>query len=110
MFVEVIGYESDNWLFDAQVQIDYKFNKKLYNCFKKPTFVFMYNALHSKLTPSIKKELEILDEDSDMEVEEMLSKDILTVLIDKYYEIEELVALVEQYTQEPMRYLIIEEI
>lgn len=112
MFLNIIGYESNNFLFDSQIRVDYKLNDKLYRFFKKPTMVFMPQWVYDKLNPKIQNNLSIsFGEDDDKTVDELLSTDVLTVLIeDDFDPYTDMMIFVEELVGEQMQYLVIEDI
>lgn len=109
MYVDVSGFISGDHTIEATFAVDEKLDAKFYSIFKKKTFVFMFHSLYDKIN---NKGVELSSvfgaKDDSMDIEEILSKDILTVLIFDFEEIAELVVLVQTYTKEPLHYLIVE--
>jgi hypothetical protein len=103
------SFESYEKIKEVKIIVDDTFNKKLYNIFKQPTFVFIRKKHYDLLNPRLQQECKALGED-DMTVDEMLAENILyAITVDNSSEeINEIVELVEAYTKQPLKYLILE--
>jgi len=105
------GYESYKWVNEAKFKIDNNFNKKLYNMFKQPTFVFIRQEHYDLLNPRLQQECKSLGKtENDMTIDDILNEKIMyaITLDNSEDEINAIVSLVERYTKKSMKYLVLE--
>ena len=84
----------------------------LWNITKHNTFVFIEHSLYEKFPKEVKKEIKCIgsNETSDMTVKDMLNENLMFALFsDNKEDINEIVGLIERYTETKLHYLIAQE-
>jgi len=93
------------------IQVDNYLKAKLHRVYQQPTFVFINKFCYNKLPKENRDSITTMDSntETEMTVEEILATDVMFILTSKENNnIDEFVDLVQQYTGEELKYLVVD--
>jgi len=88
-----------------QIMLGDKFDIILYMKYNKNTFIFIDQMLYNSLDGTVKEYMSASEEDQYLAPEEMLSKDVMYILMDSGFDKEEFINLVETYSGIELKYI-----